>query len=66
MGIRGLTELTQFFDRYIIDGITNGVGIASFFIGEGIKSMGGGRISSYLFFYLFYASISLFIFLFFL
>ena len=55
MGIRGLTELTQFFDRYIIDGITNGVGIASFFIGEGIKSMGGGRISSYLFFYLFYA-----------
>lgn len=41
MGIRGLTELTQFFDRYIIDGITNGVGIASFFIGEGIKSMGG-------------------------
>nr|YP_010219347.1 NADH-plastoquinone oxidoreductase subunit 5 [Ensete ventricosum]UCC34378.1 NADH-plastoquinone oxidoreductase subunit 5 [Ensete ventricosum] len=65
MGIRGLTELTQFFDRYIIDGITNGVGIASFLIGEGIKSMGGGRISSYLFFYLFYTSIFLFIFLFF-
>nr|YP_010690637.1 NADH dehydrogenase subunit F [Cartonema parviflorum]WBU14348.1 NADH dehydrogenase subunit F [Cartonema parviflorum] len=64
VGIRVLTKLTQFFDRYIIDGITNGVGIASFFIGEGIKSMGGGRISSYLFFYLFYVSIFLFIFLF--
>nr|WRM54199.1 NADH dehydrogenase subunit 5 [Thalia dealbata] len=65
MGIRKLTELTQFFDRNLIDGITNGVGVASFFMGEGIKSIGGGRISSYLFLYLFYASIFLFIFLFF-
>nr|YP_010912055.1 NADH-plastoquinone oxidoreductase subunit 5 [Tillandsia makoyana]WIL88245.1 NADH-plastoquinone oxidoreductase subunit 5 [Tillandsia makoyana] len=64
MGIRGLTKLTQFFDRRIIDGITNGVGVASFFIGEGIKYMGGGRISSYLFLYLSYVSIFLFIFLF--
>nr|AHA12724.1 NADH-plastoquinone oxidoreductase subunit 5 [Orchidantha fimbriata] len=64
MGIRGLTDLTQFFDRHIIDGITNGIGAASFFIGEGIKSIGGGRISSYLFLYLFYVSIFLFIFLF--
>lgn len=65
VGIRGLTELTQFFDRHIIDGITNGVGVASFFIGEGIKYMGGGRISSYLFFYLSYVSIFSLIFLFF-
>nr|YP_010434202.1 NADH-plastoquinone oxidoreductase subunit 5 [Pseudalcantarea macropetala]UTA93418.1 NADH-plastoquinone oxidoreductase subunit 5 [Pseudalcantarea macropetala] len=64
VGIRGLTKLTQFFDRRIIDGITNGVGVASFFIGEGIKYMGGGRISSYLFLYLSYVSIFLFIFLF--
>nr|YP_010294118.1 NADH-plastoquinone oxidoreductase subunit 5 [Sparganium confertum]ULQ67768.1 NADH-plastoquinone oxidoreductase subunit 5 [Sparganium confertum] len=64
IGIRGLTELTQFFDRRIIDGITNGVGITSFFIGEGIKSMGGGRISSYLFLYLSSVSIFLFIFIF--
>nr|QUT09294.1 NADH-plastoquinone oxidoreductase subunit 5 [Styrax dasyanthus] len=28
-GIRGLAELTQFFDRHIIDGITNGVGVMS-------------------------------------
>nr|YP_010290365.1 NADH-plastoquinone oxidoreductase subunit 5 [Anarthria humilis]ULQ64131.1 NADH-plastoquinone oxidoreductase subunit 5 [Anarthria humilis] len=61
MGIRGLTELTVFFDKRIIDGITNRVGLLSFFIGEGIKYMGGGRISSYLFFYLSYVSIFLLI-----
>nr|QUB01966.1 NADH-plastoquinone oxidoreductase subunit 5 [Commelina communis] len=62
MGIRGLTKVTRFYDRYIIDGITNGIGIISFFIGEGIKSIGGGRISSYLFLYFFYVSIFLFLF----
>nr|Q9TLC2.1 RecName: Full=NAD(P)H-quinone oxidoreductase subunit 5, chloroplastic; AltName: Full=NAD(P)H dehydrogenase subunit 5; AltName: Full=NADH-plastoquinone oxidoreductase subunit 5 [Tecoma stans]AAF08107.1 NADH dehydrogenase subunit F [Tecoma stans] len=49
--IRGLAQLTYFFDRRVIDGITNGVGIMSFFLGEGIKYASGGRISSYLFFY---------------
>nr|YP_010129894.1 NADH dehydrogenase subunit 5 [Arisarum simorrhinum]QKJ80401.1 NADH dehydrogenase subunit 5 [Arisarum simorrhinum] len=50
--IRGLAKLTQFFDRCIIDGITNSVGVISFFWGEVIKYLvGGGRISSYLFFY---------------
>nr|YP_010034156.1 NADH-plastoquinone oxidoreductase subunit 5 [Apocynum venetum]QOW83472.1 NADH-plastoquinone oxidoreductase subunit 5 [Apocynum venetum]QPG23658.1 NADH-plastoquinone oxidoreductase subunit 5 [Apocynum venetum]UUL97621.1 NADH-plastoquinone oxidoreductase subunit 5 [Apocynum venetum] len=61
-GTRGLAELTHFFDRRIIDGITNGVGFISFFIGEVIKYVGGGRISSYLFFYLSYVLISLLIF----
>nr|UZH94498.1 NADH dehydrogenase subunit F [Tofieldia coccinea var. kondoi] len=55
--IRELAKLTHFFDRRIVDGITNGVGIVSFFIGEGIKYIGGGRISSYLFLYLSYVSI---------
>nr|YP_010723245.1 NADH dehydrogenase subunit F [Chasmanthe floribunda]WDW26615.1 NADH dehydrogenase subunit F [Chasmanthe floribunda] len=64
VGIRRLAELIKFFDRHIIDGITNGVGLSSFFIGEWIKYMGGGRVSSYLFFYLSYVSIFLFIFLF--
>nr|YP_009432520.1 NADH-plastoquinone oxidoreductase subunit 5 [Barnardia japonica]ATB18776.1 NADH-plastoquinone oxidoreductase subunit 5 [Barnardia japonica]AZL35716.1 NADH-plastoquinone oxidoreductase subunit 5 [Barnardia japonica] len=64
VGIRRLAELIQFFDRHIIDGITNGVGLASFFMGEGIKYMGGGRVSSYLFLYLSYVSIFLLIFLF--
>uniref|UniRef100_UPI003002556D NADH-plastoquinone oxidoreductase subunit 5 n=1 Tax=Hedyosmum orientale TaxID=226581 RepID=UPI003002556D len=63
-GIRGLAELTHFFDRRVIDGITNGVGVASFFVGEGIKYVGGGRISSYLFFYLSYVSIFLIIYYF--
>ena len=53
-GIRGLAELTHFFDRRVIDGLTNGVGITSFFLGEGIRYVGGSRISSYLLFYLFY------------
>nr|QVS97432.1 NADH-plastoquinone oxidoreductase subunit 5 [Chloranthus henryi] len=60
-GIRGLAQLTHFFDRRVIDGITNGVGVASFFVGEGIKYVGGGRISSYLFLYLSYVSIFLLI-----
>nr|QFQ34459.1 NADH-plastoquinone oxidoreductase subunit 5 [Patrinia scabiosifolia] len=63
-GIRGLAEFTDFFDRRVIDGITNGVGIMSFFVGEGIKSIGGGRISSYLFLYLSYVSIFILIYYF--
>nr|QWY89090.1 NADH-plastoquinone oxidoreductase subunit 5 [Lophira alata] len=58
-GIRKLTQLTEFFDRRVIDGLTNGIGVTSFFVGEGIKYIGGGRISSYLFFYSFYVFIFL-------
>jgi NAD(P)H-quinone oxidoreductase subunit 5 len=58
-GVRRLAELISFFDRRIIDGIPNGFGLTSFFVGEGIKYVGGGRISSYLFWYLFYVSIFL-------
>nr|QXE40068.1 NADH dehydrogenase subunit 5 [Cnidoscolus aconitifolius] len=58
-GIRKLAELIHFFDKQIIDGITNGVGVTSFFVGEGIKYVGSGRISFYLLFYLFYALIFL-------
>ncbi|CAN4101528.1 unnamed protein product [Withania somnifera] len=47
-GIRGLAEFTHFFDRRIIDGMTNGVGVISFIVGERIKYIRGGRISSYL------------------
>nr|ABG11924.1 NADH dehydrogenase subunit F [Chionanthus virginicus] len=57
--VRGLAQLTHFFDRRVIDGITNGGGVMSFFVGEGIKYVGGGRISSYLFFYLSCVSIFL-------
>nr|YP_010127698.1 NdhF [Codonopsis tsinlingensis]QPP19988.1 NdhF [Codonopsis tsinlingensis] len=58
-GIRRVSELTHFFDRQVVDGITNGVGLLSFFLGEGIKFIGGGRISSYLFLYCSYLSIFL-------
>ncbi|KAK4336590.1 hypothetical protein RND71_043919 [Anisodus tanguticus] len=34
-GIRGLAEFTHFFDRRVIDGMTNGVGVISFIVGEG-------------------------------
>nr|AVM82685.1 NADH-plastoquinone oxidoreductase subunit 5 [Podranea ricasoliana] len=59
--IRGLSQLTHFFDRRVIDGITNAVGIMSFFVGETIKYVyvGGGRISSYLFFY--FSCVSIFL-----
>nr|QXI84412.1 NADH-plastoquinone oxidoreductase subunit 5 [Tripterospermum championii] len=66
-GVRGLAEFTYFFDRHLIDGITNGVGFFSFFVGEAIKYVGGGRISSYLFFFFFYLSyVCIFLFLFFI
>ncbi len=61
--IRGLAKFISFFDRYIIDGIINSVGISNLFIGEWFKYIGGGRISSYLFLYLSYVSIFLLIFL---
>nr|YP_010334826.1 NADH dehydrogenase subunit F [Ducrosia anethifolia]UNH91744.1 NADH dehydrogenase subunit F [Ducrosia anethifolia] len=64
-GIRGLAKLTSFFDRRVIDGITNGGGVLSFFVGEGIKSVGSGRISSYLFLYFFFVAILLLIYYFF-
>nr|YP_010625733.1 NADH-plastoquinone oxidoreductase subunit 5 [Sesuvium sesuvioides]WBG94494.1 NADH-plastoquinone oxidoreductase subunit 5 [Sesuvium sesuvioides] len=63
-GVRGLAEVVSFFDRRIIDGIPNGFGVTSFFVGEGIKYIGGGRVSSYLFLYLFYVSIFLLIYYF--
>nr|YP_010727345.1 NADH dehydrogenase subunit F [Filipendula ulmaria]WDZ66882.1 NADH dehydrogenase subunit F [Filipendula ulmaria] len=56
-GIRRLAQLSRFFDRRVIDAITNGLGIASFFLAEGIKyagSAGNGRISFYLGVYVFY------------
>nr|AUT83158.1 NAD(P)H-quinone oxidoreductase subunit 5 [Campanula rapunculoides] len=61
-GIRRVSELTDFFDTKVVDGITNGVGLMNFVLGEGIKFLGGGRISSYLFLYSSYFSIFFLIF----
>nr|YP_009339933.1 NADH dehydrogenase subunit 5 [Lobelia jasionoides]APQ39416.1 NADH dehydrogenase subunit 5 [Lobelia jasionoides] len=57
--MRRVSEFTHFFDKQVVDGIINGVGLMSFFVGEAIKSIGGGRISSYLFLYSSYVSIFL-------
>nr|ATL61411.1 NADH dehydrogenase subunit 5 [Plocama pendula] len=62
-GLRKSAQLIDFFDRRVIDGITNGFGIITFFVGEAIKYLGGGRISSYLFFYLSYVSIFFYFFI---
>jgi NAD(P)H-quinone oxidoreductase subunit 5 len=59
--LRGIAKFVYFFDRYIIDGIINILGISNFFIGEWIKYISAGRISSYLLFYLSYVAIFLLI-----
>nr|YP_010923063.1 NADH-plastoquinone oxidoreductase subunit 5 [Halodule uninervis]WJZ45467.1 NADH-plastoquinone oxidoreductase subunit 5 [Halodule uninervis] len=61
--VRKLAQFISFFDRYIIDGIINSIGISNFFIGECFKYIGSGRISSYLFLYSSYVLIFLLIFL---
>nr|YP_009992476.1 NADH-plastoquinone oxidoreductase subunit 5 [Angiopteris yunnanensis]QNN90661.1 NADH-plastoquinone oxidoreductase subunit 5 [Angiopteris yunnanensis] len=48
-GTRILSKSICFFDQWIIDGIVNGIGILSFFGGEGMRYGEGGRIPSYLF-----------------
>nr|YP_010917754.1 NADH dehydrogenase subunit F [Encalypta ciliata]UVG41340.1 NADH dehydrogenase subunit F [Encalypta ciliata] len=48
-GTRLLAQFILFFDEWIIDGIVNGFGILTFFEGESIKYLEGGRISFYLF-----------------
>lgn len=62
--VRRLAKLNSFFDRRVIDGIPNGVGITSFFLGEVKKYVGGGRISSYILLYFFYALLFLLIYYF--
>nr|YP_009695866.1 NdhF [Hydrostachys imbricata]QEJ82551.1 NdhF [Hydrostachys imbricata] len=59
--LHGLAEFTYFFDTRIIDSITNGIGVFSFIVGESIKYVGSGRISSYLLLYLIFLLIFLFL-----
>nr|WNM89703.1 NADH-plastoquinone oxidoreductase subunit 5 [Toxicopueraria peduncularis] len=64
--VRKLVKFNYFFDKKIIDGIPNGIGITSFFMGEAIKYVGGGRISSYILLYILYIVIFILIFWYFL
>nr|YP_010513594.1 NADH dehydrogenase subunit 5 [Macropsychanthus marginatus]UXL85165.1 NADH dehydrogenase subunit 5 [Macropsychanthus marginatus] len=57
--VRKLGKLNSFFDRQVIDGIPNGIGVTSFFMGETIKYIGSGRISSYILFFIFFILIFL-------
>nr|YP_009766389.1 NADH-plastoquinone oxidoreductase subunit 5 [Goodia macrocarpa]QIS96841.1 NADH-plastoquinone oxidoreductase subunit 5 [Goodia macrocarpa] len=54
VGVRKLAKGNSFFDRQIVDEIPNTIGITSFFMGESIKYVGGGRISSYILFFVFF------------
>nr|QWY86652.1 NADH-plastoquinone oxidoreductase subunit 5 [Prioria balsamifera] len=63
-GVRRLAKRNSFFDRRVIDGIPNGVGLTNFLLGEIIKYIGGGRISSYILLYFFYVFILLVIYYF--
>nr|YP_009531805.1 subunit 5 of NADH-plastoquinone oxidoreductase [Leiosporoceros dussii]AXZ70890.1 subunit 5 of NADH-plastoquinone oxidoreductase [Leiosporoceros dussii] len=48
-GTRIFAHILSYFDRWLIDGIVNGIGISSFYGGEGMRYGEGGRVSSYLF-----------------
>nr|QWY86735.1 NADH-plastoquinone oxidoreductase subunit 5 [Prioria oxyphylla] len=63
-GVRRLAKRNYFFDRRVIDGIPNVVGLTNFLLGEIIKYVGGGRISSYILLYFFYVLILLVIYYF--
>nr|YP_010880831.1 NADH dehydrogenase subunit 5 [Asplenium pseudocapillipes]WHW95317.1 NADH dehydrogenase subunit 5 [Asplenium pseudocapillipes] len=47
-GVLSLSRLVLYFDQWIIDGFTNGVGASSFFAGESLRREKNGRISHYL------------------
>nr|YP_010958460.1 NADH-plastoquinone oxidoreductase subunit 5 [Vandenboschia auriculata]ALO81745.1 NADH-plastoquinone oxidoreductase subunit 5 [Vandenboschia auriculata] len=48
-GIRSVSKLISMFDKWVIDGMINGIGISSFLGGESARYGEGGRVSSYLF-----------------
>nr|QUG10274.1 NADH dehydrogenase subunit 5 [Hymenophyllum barbatum] len=48
-GIRFVSFLFSLFDKWVIDGMINGIGISSFLGGESARYGEGGRVSSYLF-----------------
>nr|YP_009771128.1 NADH dehydrogenase subunit 5 [Colophospermum mopane]QIT01830.1 NADH dehydrogenase subunit 5 [Colophospermum mopane] len=60
-GVKRLAQGNSLFDRRVIDGIPNVVGLTNFLLGEILKYVGGGRISSYILLYFFYVLIFLII-----
>jgi NAD(P)H-quinone oxidoreductase subunit 5 len=47
LGIDLLSKLTDWFDRYVVDGLVNAVGLASLFGGETLKYGNSGRLQFY-------------------
>ncbi|TVQ11263.1 MAG: NAD(P)H-quinone oxidoreductase subunit F [Leptolyngbya sp. DLM2.Bin27] len=46
--VSGLARLSSWFDQYVVDGLVNGVGLASLFGGEGLKYSASGQSQLYL------------------
>jgi NAD(P)H-quinone oxidoreductase subunit 5 len=46
--VAGLSRVSAWIDRYIVDGLVNGVGFASLFAGEGLKYSASGQSQSYM------------------
>lgn len=47
LGIDLLSKITDWFDRYVVDGLVNAVGLASLFGGETLKYGNSGRLQFY-------------------
>nr|WMV00808.1 NADH-plastoquinone oxidoreductase subunit 5 [Terniopsis yongtaiensis]WMV00962.1 NADH-plastoquinone oxidoreductase subunit 5 [Terniopsis yongtaiensis] len=60
--LRQSAEFIFIFDKNLVDGFINALGIGFFFMGEVFKSTGWGRISFYLLFYSFFLFVFLIIF----
>ncbi len=46
--VSGLARLSSWFDQYVVDGLVNGVGLASLFGGESLKYSASGQSQLYL------------------
>jgi len=46
--ISGLAQFSSWFDNYVVDGLVNGIGLASIFGGEGLKYSASGQSQLYL------------------
>jgi NAD(P)H-quinone oxidoreductase subunit 5 len=46
--VASLAKFSSWFDRYVVDGLVNGIGLASIFGGEGLKYSASGQSQLYL------------------
>ena len=47
--VSSLARLSNWFDRYVVDGVVNSVGVVSLLSGEGLKYSSTGRSQLYVF-----------------